>query len=483
LLTGIYNITAYGAQPNQSELATPAVQAAIDAAAAVGGGVVLVPPGTYRIGTIFLKSNITLELQAGAVLVGSPNISDYPVRPYGQIWPHDPQTEWYHLIIAENAVDVTLRGPGRIDGNGPAFRHTAAGPRMWMEMIKPRVEAMVHFRNCRNVRVLDVCLDDSPAWNLHFYDCDNVWVRGLQISGALFGPNIDGIDVQGCRDVLISDCQICTGDDAIVCFPSRERDCERVTVTNCSLETNCVPFKAYVVDDRAVRDLTFSNSTIIRSTRGVALYMFNQGVIENVLVSNVVINTESGFWLNRPLQIDARRFDKMVAVPDSAPRGVIRNVQFSNLVIRTDGRIIFTAADDLQAENVVLRDIRIIYPVVEDPKAYGDVRSSQFNLHSPEARAARAAVVVDNVKQLTLENVQVSWPDGNRPEPWRGLLDGQGQPKPYPRLPDADPPAFSVLWARRVRQGYIHNPLARPFLNAPRYDVADCTDLTLDPPR
>jgi polygalacturonase len=479
MTSGTHCVNDYGARANSHELATAAFQAAIDAAAQAGGGVVYVPVGRYMIGTIFLKSHVTLELQAGALVAGSPDLKDYVCRNYPGLWPHDEQTEFYHLIVADHAVDVTLRGPGRIDGNGPAFRRPGNGPRDWMPWIKPRVESMLHFRNCQNVRVLDVRLQDSPAWNLHLYDCDNVWIRGLQIDGALFGPNIDGIDVQGCRDVMISDCQICTGDDGIVCFPSLDRDCERVVATNCSIQTNCVAFKAYVVDGRAVRDLAFSNCTVTKSTRAVSLYMFNHGLIENVVASNLTIDTESGFWLNRPLQLDARGRDaRYIPVPDTAPRGTIRNVQFSNTVIKTDGRITMSAADDLRIENVVLRDIRMRYPVVEDPKAHGNVRSTQFHLHSPDVRAARAAVVAENVSELLVHNLQVSWPDAEHPDRWQGLLNPDGAPKPYPTLPED--PAFSVLWGRRLNRVDLENPFAQPQPGAVRYDLADCTAVRSD---
>lgn len=477
------DITATGAR-GQGADDTAAIQAAIERVRAAGGGTVVLPPGTWRSGTIRLCSHLRVELEPGAVLTAIGTLEAHPPQPWPMFGPHhapDPDY-WRHLLIAEDCHDITLCGGGAIDGNGPMFWQPAGPPRRWIGWKKPRIETMLQIRRCRDVRLQDITLRNAPAWNCHLYDCDRVWIRGVRIDGALFGPNIDGFDVQGCTDVMISQCSIDTGDDAVVCWPSLERDCRRVTVSDCVMRTNCVPVKAYVVDGRAVGELAVTNCVIHGSTRAVSLYLFNHGLIENVVVSNLVIDTDSGYWLDRVLQIDCKRSERYIDLPAGHPPGLVRNVQFSNIVARTDGRILLTAADGMRIEDVVLRDVTLTYAGLDDPAVTGvAVNSDQCANHSDAARCARAALVAEGVDNLQVLNLQVRWPDPARPIPWRGIRGEHDEPLPYRRRPgEADPP-FSAIWARDVRGGRIDSPFAHGRGGAPRYDLADC-ELAVDRP-
>jgi len=481
----MFKVKEFGAAGDGITKDTAAIQAAIDAASAAGGGIVFLDPGTYLTGSIFLKSYVTLEFSPGSTLKGSPDIADYPRQFFAQsISLHEPDYQWHHLIIATNAEYVTIRGSGVIDGSGPAFWHKGQfPPRKWIGYDVPRIEKMLIFYQCKNVRIQDVTLFNSPAWHLHILECDRVWIQGVSVDGRLFGPNVDGIDVQGSADVFISDCRFECGDDAIVMFTTPNRGCERVTVTNCTFRTNCVAFKAYIniESKHAIRDLVFTNSVIWRSTRAVALYLFAHSLIENVLVSNIVCDTESHYHLNRPLQIDCKRASSGSAVVEShspVPRGRVRNVQFSNVVCRTDGRILLTAADDMRIENVVLRDVRMSYPTIDDPSVTAkNVESDQFANHSPEARVARAALAADGVDGLYVDNLQVEWPTkDNKWIRWDGLQNEEGKPRPYIRGEDVkagDEPPFSVGWFRKCTKVLLNCPFAEQNGNVKKYETVD----------
>ena len=454
-------------------LCTTAIQAALDAAAEAGGGVVRIAQGTYLSGTIFLRSRVTLEILPGAVLLGSPRIEDYPPQDWPVWWPYQKSYNWAHLIIAEEVEDITICGGGEINGNGHHFwqEMPKPGERRWIPYKLPRPERMLMFRKCANVRVRDIRLEHSPAWNVQFFECDRCFVSGVQVRGERFGPNIDGFDVQGCRDMMFSDCNIDTGDDAFVMFPSADRDCERVTVTNCTIRTNCVAFKAYLFNRRAARDLVFSNSVVHHTPRAVGLYAFDHGLIENVTVSNITVDTDSTYWLNRALTIEAKHCDRAVDSDETEKRGTIRNVSMSNCVIRSDGRLLFSASDEMSIQNISLRDIVLDYPVIDDASISGkDVDSESCMDHSDGGRMARAAVVVENIQGLAIENLQIRWPETDPFRKWGGLQNNQGESIPYP---GEENPPFSVIYSRDVTNAVFDNPLANPHKVAEKYDIED----------
>lgn len=195
----ICSARGHGATGDGVTLDTAAIQAAIDECAGTGG-VTVVEPGTYYTGTIFLKSNMTFRIQEGARILGSTEQADY-----------DGET----LVAIRDAENVTVEGPGIIDGNGPTW--------WFWHMIDTsgyRPERMLQPRNSKNLVFRNLWLQDSAGWHFHLLACDdvlidNVTVRTLVAKTSL-SPNTDGIDIDACRNVEVKNCDIETGDDAIV---------------------------------------------------------------------------------------------------------------------------------------------------------------------------------------------------------------------------------------------------------------------------
>ena len=245
-------ITETGAKGGGEVLETQAIQAAIDRVAATGGGRVTVPAGTFRTGTIYLKSHVELHLAQGARLLGSGDLGDYnPTNAFPQNW-GSVNEGWSarHLILALEQEDVAITGEGVIDGNGRAFfgdKVLYRGKVCWRDggfsakdhAHQGRPGQMIEFVECRNVRVRDIRIEDAPCWSCFFYGCDDVSVRGVRVENGLRNLNTDGLDIDSCRNVTVSDCLIRTGDDAIAIrgAPARlknpARVCENVTVENC----------------------------------------------------------------------------------------------------------------------------------------------------------------------------------------------------------------------------------------------------------
>lgn len=231
-----FPITAYGAKAGSETLATPAIQAAIDDAAAKGGGTVVVPAGIFRSGSIFLQPGVNLHLAEGAVLKGSENIADYPKRMTRIEGHFEP---WrMALVNAEGITGLQITGPGKLDGSGPVFwrafwQRRQENPKCTnLEVERPR---LLFIDRCTGVRITDLSLEDSGFWNLHLYKCRDVLVEGVRITipsstPDLRGPSTDGIDIDSSQDVTIRRCYISTHDDNIALkgskgpFADRDRD-------------------------------------------------------------------------------------------------------------------------------------------------------------------------------------------------------------------------------------------------------------------
>jgi polygalacturonase len=227
---GTVDVKTLGARGDGVTLDTRALQRAIDACALNGGGTVHFPPGRYLSGTLFLQSRVTLALQAGATLLGSPQLKDYPptiplLRSYT-----DNYTE-RSLIYGENLEQIALEGRGVINGQGAAFKGAYK--------LRPYLLRLI---GCRHVAVRDLTLKDSPMWVQHFLACDGLCLDGLTVLSKC-NHNNDGLDIDGCQRVRVANCDINSGDDAIVLKSTLARPCKQVVITYCILRSECNAFK------------------------------------------------------------------------------------------------------------------------------------------------------------------------------------------------------------------------------------------------
>ena len=470
----MYDICDYGAVEDGETLNTTAIQAAIDAATAEGGGTVLVPPGSYVTGTVYLKDYVTLHLQPGATLLGSQDLADYP--PMSIRRQDDRQSR--HLIVAKGAHDIAIRGQGTIDGQGEAFWEPQNDPNRWIRAQKERPSPMVQIVGCHDVLIEDIRLTNPAGWTLHLQDSERATVHNITIDNDLRTPNSDGIDITGCRDVRISDCYISTCDDGIV-LKSDSGPVERITVTNCVIRTMCAALKLGTNGTfHDIRQVTFSNCSIFQSHRGVAIYTIEGGTMEDILVSNIVFDSNVPVILPLPIHLDCRRRN------DGSKLGKIRNVSISNFIARTQGRILMTAEDGSMLENVTLRDVQLVYPYIESPGPIAaDARSGQFSNRSPEARVAEAAIVAENVLNLSLDGLHITWPGDGVPESWQIEIkreNGNFERLHHPTYDEPSPVAFSVVWGRNLQGGRLHAPLAESSAdNVERYVLAE-SDLVVE---
>ncbi len=256
----MYNILNYGAVADGVTVNSQAIQTAIDDCHAHGGGRVLIPAGTFKTGTIWLKSNVELHLEMGASLLGSENIFDYNADDaYPENYGWAPE-EWAakHLIIAHEVDNVAITGLGTINGNASAYytgELAEGGPYWWrqgLDIIRDKVNfrpgQMFCFIQSTNIHLENVTLKDAPTWTCFFHGSSFITVKGVKVFNPATAPNTDGFDIDSCKYVTVSDCHIDTGDDAIAirCAEQRltsQQHCEYITVTNCVFAVSACAFR------------------------------------------------------------------------------------------------------------------------------------------------------------------------------------------------------------------------------------------------
>lgn len=222
----IYNIRALGAVGDGKTLETPAVQKAVDACSSAGGGVVVIPTGHYLIGTIHLKSNVTILLDAGAELIGTTDLNQYQSFTAPKGTPLANQSHWHRaLILGENIENVTITGRGTIDGNkvfDPHGEERMRGPHCLL------------FGHCKNIALRDITIKDAANYAVMLEFTSDVEVRGVKITGGWDGIHFRGWKDDPCRNVNIIDCQLYTGDDCIAGWYW-----ENTLIDHCILNSSC----------------------------------------------------------------------------------------------------------------------------------------------------------------------------------------------------------------------------------------------------
>lgn len=343
-----FNILDYGARGDSSALNTKPIQSAIDACAKAGGGTVCFPAGKYISGTLFFKSNITLYFEAGAVLIGSGNLNDYPVTVSGIRSYTDNYTD-KSLIYGEGLEHIGITGDGILDGNGTSFKGAYK--------VRPY---MIRIINCKDVLVRDVTMINSPMWVQHYLACEDVNIDGITVNSRRDFVNNDGIDIDGCSNVRISNCEFIAGDDAIVLKSTLNRVCKNIAVTNCNISSNCNAFKLGTESNGGFENIVLSNCTIYDTTLGgIALEMVDGGTLDRVSISNVVMNNVGAAIFIR-LGNRARPFNEKMEKPGT---GKLSNIIIDNVQAINVGNVgcSITGLPGFPVENVTLTNIRLSF--------------------------------------------------------------------------------------------------------------------------
>ena len=351
------DIRQLSAKGDGKTLCTKAIQAAIDRCAKSGGGTVRLPAGTWLSGTLYMKDNVTLWLNAGCVLLGSKDLTDYPinipaVRSYSNRYVNR------SLIAGEGLKNIAIRGRGTIDGHGSAFCAS--------EMLtRPYTIRLV---KCSDVLVEGIRLQNSAMWMQHYLACDRVTVRGVTVFNHV-SHNNDALDIDSCSDVYVSNCIFDSDDDAITLKSTMKRPCKNVVVTNCVSSSHNNAIKLGTESHGGFKNITISNCAIVtprhtksiyghqRGLAGIALEVVDGGHIDCVTISNIAIQ-----GMRSPIFLRLGNRGRVLTESDPKPDvGTLRNVTISNIVA-TDAHIqgcAISGIPDHPIESLALHNIQI----------------------------------------------------------------------------------------------------------------------------
>ena len=367
------NIRDYGAVGDGICLDTKAIQAAIDA-----GGMIYLPSGTYRTGTLYLKSNGGLHLAPGAVLVASHDRQDYNADDYcpqNRVFREEKVTG-AHLMTAVGQENITIEGHGTIDGQGSFWMnesHMCPGwPKPENRDYLPnenRPGQMIFLCECSNVHITDVKLVNGPYWHLFLHGCEDVFVRGLTIRGARPQWTNDGIDIDCCSHVTVSDCIIDVGDDAITLRANEEPllhhpgICENVVISNCILHSHRDYGVRIGVGSGLIRNCLLSNLDIEAPTlSGIGI----MGMWSSEARYATRIEQISGSGIH----IRAHQAFEIFIAPDDAQlpnRTYIRNICFSHVMLTQEAASVLRGRPDLPVQKISFSDV--VSPSQEVPSS------------------------------------------------------------------------------------------------------------------
>ena len=427
----VFDVTAFGAVGDGVADATAAIQAAVDACAAGGGGQVLVPAGAYVSAPIFLRSNVHVHLGAGATLLGSTRMDQYPTI-QGR-WEGIERTVFASLFTGEDLDNVSITGPGTIDARGQVWwdafvatrglrqraglvgREPDSPPDAPLPWPRPR---SVNLYRCRRVTIRDVTILDSPSWGIHLVYCENLLVDGVTVVQPQ-GPNTDGVDLDSCRNVRIANCWLDTADDCIAVKSGYNADGRRVgrpsaeiVIANCTLANGRAGVALGSETSGGIRDVLVTNCLIRDTSAGLRVKTARGrgAVVENFRATNVVMRNckEEAVSVTMFFEDDRRE-----PLPVDAGTPTVRNLHLTDLTIvesRKAGNI--EGLPERPIESLVLENV--VVDTTHSGITCANVR--QAHLAGLSINAANTpAIVLEGVQQVEVHRVGTPEPNQRQP--------------------------------------------------------------------
>ncbi|MBE6776343.1 MAG: glycoside hydrolase family 28 protein [Ruminococcaceae bacterium] len=362
----IYNVKDFGAVCDGIHDDGDAIQRAIDACTAGGGGTVVLGAGEYYSHSIQIKKNVELYLQKGAHLKASADISSY-IRPCETI--NDPKTALvgnpvtgkpsFAFIYGYGADNATVSGEGVIDGNCYAFVERKSQYYVTGNFY-PR-PTVIYIENSHHITVKDVTVKDAPFWTLHPAGCDDVLISNIRILNPIDVANSDGIDPDHCSNVRIVGCHVVCADDCICLKASKGNSeygpCENIVITGCTLTSTSAALKIGTEGVGDFRNVIVDNCIISRSNRGISVQIRDGGNVENVSFSNIIIETRRfcpDWWGSaEPIAVTCFRRDENTVC------GHIKNIRFSNITCKGENGILIHGTEDNPVEDITFENVRV----------------------------------------------------------------------------------------------------------------------------
>ena len=317
----VYNIQDFGAIADGKTLNTQAVQKAVDKCSANGGGIVRFEKGVYVLSTVFLKSNVTIEIPEGTEILGVESYYDYAQEekvdyPIYQ----DSSHTYYHpsLFVGIDCENVKITGGGKIDMRSVWDEDGVRG-----EAIKHRGAKCIALKNCKNVEISNLEINNVTDLAIYFAGCENVDIYGIKMR-----VYIDGISPDNSKNVRIHDCDVETGDDGIVFKSSytlnRLDICKDIHVWNCKVKSRCNAIKFGTETNGGFEDILIENIEV-RETRitGISIESVDGAIVDGVTIRNVKMTN-----VNAPIFVHIGKRMRGLAMRKV---GKIKNILLENI--------------------------------------------------------------------------------------------------------------------------------------------------------
>ena len=385
-----YTITDYGVSSDSTLVQTKAIQAVIDTAFENGGGVIIIPKGTFLSGALFFKQGTHLYLEQDGVLKGSDDISDFPVlmtRIEGESVDYFPA-----LVNADGINGFTISGKGTLDGNGLRYWKAFWLRRAWnpdctnKDEMRPR---LVYISNCKNVQISDIKLKNSPFWTTHYYKSEYIKLLNLHITSPkepVKAPSTDAVDIDACQNMLIKNCYMAVNDDAVALKggkgPHADEDPNNGENRNIIIEDNTYGF---------------CHSALTCGSESIHNY--------NIIFRRSTVDTAHRiFWLK--MRPDTPQHYEYITIEDI--KGSVRSMvlikpwtQFFNLKGEKD---MITS----MANNITMKNIKLDCEMGFNIEASDQYELSKFTFENIKLNTQNAMLDnTESIKQLTLEKVEV----------------------------------------------------------------------------
>lgn len=432
---GYYNVLDYGALNDGSKKATDAIKKAIETAAEAGGGTVYFPAGEYLTGPIYLESNITIYIDAGAVIRFSDDFADYlPMVP--SRWEGTDVINFSPLFYAYEEENIAIVGRGTIDGQGKKwwdFHNNAYGnTSKWQELFAennknvtmPDQPGMIErgFLRppfiqplfCKNFLVEGITIINSPFWTINPEYCENVTVTGVTINNP-DSPNTDGINPSSCSNVHISDCHITVGDDCITIKSGRDKDgrdraipAENYTITNCTMLSGHGGVVIGSEMSGGVKKITISNCVFDGTDRGIRIKsMRGRGAtVEEIRVSNVVMKNirDQAIVLNM-------HYGDTEPEPVSERTPQFKNIHFSNITAEANQAGLVVGLDELHIDGITFNNINI-----NAKKGFEIKDADHIEFHNVQVNTESGpSLIAENVNFLEIDGFKTLTPHEDAP--------------------------------------------------------------------
>jgi polygalacturonase len=394
----VFNVMEYGAVGDGKTLDTDAIQKAIDEATKIGSEAqVLVPAGRqYLIGTLELKSNIDFHLQGDAELLVSINQEDYS----GEA-----------AIIANGANELTISGSGSINGRALKFMsHYDKLNELWRpKNWRPKLFILT---KCTELKVLNITINKAPQWSLHMLGCENVLVDGIKIYNNLDVPNCDGINPDHCRNVVVRNCEISCGDDAIVVKATRQTEdygpSANIHVYDCILETHDSGLKIGTETTQDIYNVVFERCKITTSCRGLNIQLRDEGNVFNVVFRDITFTSRyySVPWWGRGEAIS------FTAIPRTTDTkiGTIHNILVENVTGTAENSIRINGTKESRINNVLFKNVNVTLNRWTDyPGNLFDNRPTKT--YEEIERHDNPGIYIRFSNRVLLKDCSVSWGD------------------------------------------------------------------------